>query len=55
MVDFDTQELIQKAILALNDNLNVSKIYFKVESGSMEEVRSKESLLEGSSFSKKEV
>ena len=53
MVDFDTQELIQKAILALNDNLNVSKIYFKVESGSMEEVRSKESLLEGSSFSKK--
>ena len=53
VVDFDTQELIQKAILALNDNLNVSKIYFKVESGSMEEVRSKESLLEGSSFSKK--
>lgn len=52
-VDFDTQELIQKAIRALNDNLNVSKIYFKVESGSMEEVRSKESLLEGSSFSKK--
>ena len=53
VVDFDTQELIQKAIRALNDNLNVSKIYFKVESGSMEEVRSKESLLEGSSFSKK--
>mgnify|MGYP005801402305 FL=1 len=53
VVDFDTQELIQKAIQSLNKNLRVSKIYFKVESGSMEEVKSKESLLEGSSFSKK--
>ena len=53
VVDFDTQELIQKAIQSLDKNLRVSKIYFKVESGSMEEVKSKESLLEGSSFSKK--
>ena len=53
MVDFDTQELIQKAIQSLDKDLRVSKIYFKVESGSMEEVKSKESLLEGSSFSKK--
>lgn len=53
VVDFDTQELIQKAIQSLDKDLRVSKIYFKVESGSMEEVKSKESLLEGSSFSKK--
>lgn len=53
VVDFDTQELIQKAIRSLDKDLQVSKIYFKVESGSMEEVKSKESLLEGSSFSKK--
>ena len=53
VVDFDTQELIQKAIRSLDKDLRVSKIYFKVESGSMEEVKSKESLLEGSSFSKK--
>ena len=53
VVDFDTQELIQKAIQSLDKDLRVSKIYFKVESGSMDEVKSKESLLEGSSFSKK--
>ena len=53
VVDFDTQELIQQAIQSLDKDLRVSKIYFKVESGSMDEVKSKESLLEGSSFSKK--
>ena len=53
VVDFDTQELIQKAIQSLDKDLRVSKIYFRVESGSMEEVKSKESLLDGSSFSKK--
>ena len=53
VVDFDTQELIQKAIQSLDKDLRVSKIHFRVESGFMEEVKSKESLLEGSSFSKK--
>ena len=53
VVDFNTEELIQKSITALNRNLRVSKIYFKVESGAMEEVKSKDSLLEGTSFSKK--
>ena len=53
VVDFDTQELIQRTIQSLDKDLRVSKIYFRVESGSMEEVKSKESLLEGSSFSKK--
>ena len=53
VVDFDTKELIQKAIQSLDQDLRVSKICFKVESGSMEAVKSRESLLEGSSFSKK--
>ena len=52
MVDFDTDELVQKSIRSLNRNLNVSKIYFKVESGEMTEIKSKDSLLDGSAFAK---
>ena len=33
VVDFDTNELVQKAITCLNRNLRVSKIFFKVETG----------------------
>lgn len=35
VVEFDQDELIQKAISALNRELRVSKIFFKVETGSM--------------------
>ena len=52
VVDFDTDELVQKSICSLNRNLNVSKIYFKVESGEMTEIKSKDSLLDGSAFAK---
>lgn len=52
VVDFDTDELVQKSIRSLNRNLNVSKIYFKVESGEMTEIKSKDSLLDGSAFAK---
>ena len=52
VVDFDTEELVEKAISSLNRNLLVSKIFFKVESGTMNEIRSKEALLEGASFVK---
>lgn len=38
IVDFDTDELIQKSVTALNQKLVVSKIYFKVESGSLNEI-----------------
>ena len=31
VVDFDTEELVEKAISSLNRNLRVSKIFFKVE------------------------
>lgn len=52
VVDFDTDELVQKSIDSLNRNLRVSKIFFKVETGTMEEIKSRDELLEGSAFSK---
>ena len=52
VVDFDTEELVEKAISSLNHNLRVSKIFFKVELGTMNEIQSKEALLEGASFVK---
>jgi len=52
VVDFDTEELVRKSIASLDKNLRVSKIYFKVESGSMEEIQSKEELISGASFKK---
>ena len=52
VVDFDTDELVDQAIASLNRNLYVSKIYFKVETGAMDEIKSKESLLDGNAFSK---
>ncbi|MCD8145850.1 MAG: restriction endonuclease subunit R, partial [Clostridiales bacterium] len=45
-------ELVQKAIDTLNRKLRVSKIFFKVESGQMEEIKSREDLLSGASFVK---
>ena len=54
VVDFDTNELIQKAIVALDSKLRVSKIYFKVETGVMEEIESKETLAAGTAFLKNE-
>ena len=52
VVGFDTEELVEKAISSLNRNLRVSKIFFKVELGTMNEIQSKEALLEGASFVK---
>lgn len=52
VVDFDTDELVQKSIASLNRNLRVSKVFFKVETGAMEEIKSRNELLEGSAFSK---
>lgn len=49
-VDFDTDELTKKAIDALNRKLRVAKIYFKVESGSLTEITSKEDLKSGGAF-----
>ena len=52
VVDFDTDELIKKSIDAINLKLHVPKVFFKVETGTMDEIKSKEELLEGSAFSK---
>ena len=54
VVDFDTDELIQKAIAALDSKLHVSKIYFKVESGAMDQIKSKDDLISGVSFVREE-
>lgn len=54
IVDFDTDELVRKSIDSLDRKLRVSKIYFKVETGAMEQIKSKEELLSGASFVKEE-
>ena len=54
VVDFDTDELVRKSIISLDNKLRVSKIYFKVETGTMEQMKSKEELMTGSSFVKEE-
>ena len=54
VVDFDTDELVRKAIAALDSKLRVSKVYFKVETGTMETIKSKAALASGSSFAKDE-
>ncbi|MCD8106382.1 MAG: DEAD/DEAH box helicase family protein [Oscillospiraceae bacterium] len=51
-VNFDTNELVEKSIDVLNRKLRVSPIFFRVESGQMENIDSKESLLSGESFVK---
>ena len=55
VVDFDTDELVQKSINALNNKLHVAKIYFKVESGTMNDIQSKEDLANGTMFEKEKA
>ena len=54
IVDFDTDELVRKSIDVLDRKLRVSKIYFKVETGAMEQIKSKAELESGASFVKEE-
>lgn len=54
VVDFDTDELIRKAIASLDSKLRISKIHFQVETGAMDKIGSKEELLSGASFTKEE-
>ena len=54
VVDFDTDELVRKAIASLDGHLRVSKIFFKVETGRMDDIKSKDALLSGASFVKEE-
>ncbi|MDO4664225.1 MAG: DEAD/DEAH box helicase family protein [Erysipelotrichaceae bacterium] len=54
VVDFDADELVRKSIDSLDRKLRVSKIYIKVETGTIEQIKSKEELQDGSSFVKEE-
>lgn len=52
-VDFETEELISKAIAALNAKLDVSEIYFRVVKGELDRIESTEALRSGTAFEKK--
>lgn len=52
VVGFDTDELVRKSIDAINRKLFIPKVFFKVETGVMEEIKSKDELLEGGAFEK---
>jgi type III restriction enzyme len=54
VVDFNENELIEKAISALNRDLRVSKIFFKVEKGEMRGIESREQLRSGEAFKREE-
>src|SRR5574344_913295 len=49
-VDFDTDELVQKAIAALDSKLHVAKVTYTIKSGTIDEIQSKAALESGSSF-----
>jgi type III restriction enzyme len=50
VVDFETEELIQKSITKLDTHLHISKIFYTISTGSLETIKSKESLLQGEGF-----
>ena len=52
VVDFDTDELIKNSIASLDSRLRVTKIYFRIESGSMDSIKSKEALMTNEAFTK---
>ena len=54
-VHFETDELVKKSIEALDRHLRVPKMFFKVETGEMSEIKSKDTLCAGEAFSKSET
>lgn len=54
VVDFKSEELIKNSITVLNSKLHVQKIFYKIESGSMENIKSKDELEKGESMKKNE-
>lgn len=54
VVEFDEEELIEKAVSALNQELHVSRIFFKVEAGEMADIQSREQLKRGTAFIREE-
>jgi len=51
VVNFSTDELIKNSIQALDKELSVSQIFFKIQHGEMKTIKSKEALLNGEAFS----
>ncbi|MDR1404716.1 MAG: DEAD/DEAH box helicase family protein [Candidatus Methanoplasma sp.] len=54
-VNFDENELVEKAVDALNIELRVSKLFFQVETGAMDRIDSKEQLQNGDAFARSEI
>ncbi len=52
VVDFDTRELVDKSVTALDKELRVSQVLVRVEQGEMEAIHSKEILQKGEAFIK---
>lgn len=50
VVDFDTDELVKKSVAALDSSLRIAKIYFRIETGVMDKIESKEQLQAGEAF-----
>ena len=50
IVNFETDELIEKSIKSINKNLFVTELFSVVETGSMDNIESKEALTKGESF-----
>ena len=55
VVKFDTPELIEKSVKAINQKLTVTTLFTVVEQGSLDNIESKSALLEGSAFGKAKV
>ena len=53
-VNFETEELVQKAIHKLDAHLHVSKFFYKVQTGVMNQIKSKETLTKGEAFKEKD-
>lgn len=53
VVDFKTDELIKKAIYAINTKLVINQIFIQVEKGEMDSIESKEQLEKGEAFTRK--
>ena len=54
VVDFDTDELVNNAITSLNNKLRVLEIFYKVERGTINQIKSKDELVTTGSFVKEE-
>lgn len=49
-VDFKTEDLIQRAVIELDNHLRVSEINIQVTTGTLNEIRSKQELTEGTAM-----